>query len=373
MIVLGMAATISYIGDPGELFGGHGTYEQEMVNILQSGHNVINKENMDWGKFRSTLIARDFIRPNTIVLGSSRVMEISNEMLDVLPFPQHRVFFNSWSASATLGDIISIVMCFVENGKPPGTIILGIDPYYFYKEGLTFPSLAKYYSLGLKQIGYTSSGKNTFSLLDKEYYELISYPYVIAALSKILREDSHPAPTDEIYGEGWIDLQDGRRSWPKSFREKTGAVVASEIRVAQPVIKTIRPPSKMNPNQIKLFDAFNTWLLKHGVRAVFFIPPWHPIMYHNIAFVPGNREFVESESYICKYAEEKNIMVIGSFDPDQYNLTSSDFYDGSHARPDAIMRIFAISNAGRWKQSRQADTEDQVPSMIMTKGSFDTF
>ena len=346
MLVLGVCATISYIGDPVGMFG-HNVYEQEMLDILQSGHNVIDKENIDWGRFRSNLISCNWIRPNTIVLGSSRVMEISNEMLDALPLPNNRVFFNSWTASATLGDMISIFTCYTENGIFPNTIILGLGPSTFYKEGLFFPSLAKYYSIGLKQIGCPMPEQDRLILLDKKYRELISYPYVIAAMSKILRKSNHPERTDERYGEDWINLQDGRRSWPKSYREKTGARLESEIRAGQPILQTVGPSSEMNPNQIRLFDAFNRYLLKHHARVVFFLAPRHPITYDAISADHGGRQSVESEEYIRKYAKEKNIPVIGSFDPGLYNLTSSDFYDGSHPRPDAIARMFVTGDIGR--------------------------
>jgi len=344
LLVLGVAATITYIEDPGGVFHS-GTYEGEMVDILLSGHNVTFKENVDWGGFQSTFITRDLISRDTIVLGSSRVMVISNAMLDTLPLPKDRKFLNNWVADAKLGDEIAIVMCYAEKGEIPGTIIFGLDPPSFYRAGVKFPSLNMQYTRGLKRIGYSPRVQDELSLLDNKYFELISYPNVIAAINKIRsgRADKNLTPTDEIYGEDWINSWDGTRTFPKVSREITAEKVESGARVFTSTTGTW----KMNPDQLKIFDAFTGYLLEHHVRVIIILPPWHPLIYQKFTADPGYRMVLESEDYVRRYAEANNITVIGSYDPIRYNLTSVDFYDESHLKPDAISRIFAAGDIGR--------------------------
>jgi len=345
LLVLSVAATISYIGDPGGVFHS-GTKENEMVDILLSGHNVTFKENADWGRFQSTFIARDLISRDTIVLGSSRVMVISNAMLDTLPLPKDRKFFNNWISSAKLGDEIAVVMCYAEKGEIPGTIIFGLDAPSFYEEGVSFPSLNTQYIRGLNRIGYSPTFQDELSLLDKKYYEIIAYPNVIAAIDKIRsgRVDINLTPTDEIYGEYCIKSWDGTTTFPKSSREKTAEKVDSETRA---FVSANGTWWEMNPDLLKLFDTFTGYLLDHHVRVIIFLPPWHPLVYQKFTTDPGYRMVLESEDYIRRYSEAKNITVIGSYDSTRYNLTSADFYDPTHLKPDAIARIFAAGDIGR--------------------------
>ncbi len=342
LLVLCVAATISYIGDPGGVFHSS-NYENEMVDILLSGHNVIKNpiENINWGEFRSTFIARDPIRRDTIVLGSSRALMISNDMLNVLPVPKNRSFMNNWVAGAMLEDEIAIFECYAEKGEMPRTIILSLDPSSFYEEGLTFQSLDKYYSKGLKQIGISPSAKNEIPILDKRYYDLIAYPTVNAAKDKILTgiENKHPTPTDEEYGDYFIDLQDGRGSYPRAFLEK-----AAEGGVYDTISRTeCQKIWHLNTKKVKLFEKFIDYLLENDVRVIIYLAP------HSPGFVtdPNYCWDQPSEEYIRKYAAEKNITVVGSFDPAPYNLTSADFLDPIHPRLDTIVRIFAAGDIGR--------------------------
>lgn len=349
LLVLGIAATITFIEDPSGVFHSD-KYENEMVDILLSGHNVTLKGNVDWGRFQSTYIARDLIDRDTIVLGSSRVMVISNAMLDPLNLPKDRKFLNNWVADAKLGDEIAIVMCYAEKGEIPGTIIFGLDPHSFYREGVRFPSLNMQYTQGLKRIEYSPRVQDELSLLENKYFVenkyfgLISYPNVITAIDKTRtgRVGINLTPTDEIYGEDWIDSWDGTRTFPKLAREITAEKVESDAR------RFAETDSwKMNPDQLKIFDSFTQDLLEHHVRVIIFLPPWHSLIYQKFSTVPSYRMVLESEDYIRRYAEAKNITVIGSYDPTRYNLTSADFYDPTHVKSDAISRIFAAGDIGR--------------------------
>ena len=153
----------------------------------------------------------------------------------------------------------------------------------------------------------------------------------------------HPTSTDQISGEDAIDLQDGRRSWSRLYREKTAEDVKSGI--SESVSK--KDNWKINPDKITLFKSFTEYLSGQHVRVIIFLAPWHPETYQKFKTEPGNRMVLELEDYIRKYAEEKNITVIGSYDPTRYNLTSSDFYDATHPKPDAVSRIFAAGDIGR--------------------------
>ena len=45
------------------------------------------------------------------------------------------------------------------------------------------------------------------------------------------------------------------------------------------------------------------------------------------------------EEYIKAYVNDKNITLIGSYNPYNYNLQTTDFYDGMHSSIDGILKV----------------------------------
>jgi hypothetical protein len=345
LLILCIVASISYIGDPGGVFqSDNGKYENKMVDILLSGHNVTFKENIDWGRFQSAFIARDPAIRDTIVLGSSRVMVINNAMLDSLPIPKDRNFLNSWVADAKLGDEIAVVMNYAQKSEIPKTIIIGLDPPSFDREGLVFPSQDLQYNRGLEKIGYSPGIWDGLAFMDNKCFELISYSNLIAAIQKIRSGEIgvNLTQTDDLMGEDWVNSWDGTRAFPQIRRERTTEEVEKEARAFIAANGTW----KMKPKQVAIFEGFTGYLLQHHVSVILFLPPWHPIIYEKFKKDPGYSMVLESENYIRKYAEDKHITVIGSYDPGRYNFTSADFYDATHLKPDAVARIFADGDIG---------------------------
>jgi len=67
------------------------------------------------------------------------------------------------------------------------------------------------------------------------------------------------------------------------------------------------------------------------------LPPYHPIVYNHIK---NNKEYKmvdKVEMYLNDYASENNIQLVGSYNPNRFNLNSIDFYDGMHPK-DKIMK-----------------------------------
>ena len=50
--------------------------------------------------------------------------------------------------------------------------------------------------------------------------------------------------------------------------------------------------------------------------------------------------FFEAEKYFQEIASEKQIKIIGSFDPNSYNLESLNFYDGFHCKEEVIELLY---------------------------------
>ena len=81
-------------------------------------------------------------------------------------------------------------------------------------------------------------------------------------------------------------------------------------------------------------------ILQDGVEVVFFLSPYHPLVYRHLVHSEEYRIVTDVEGYFRSVAAKKGIRIIGSYDPARIGLTESDFYDGMHPKPEAVRRLF---------------------------------
>ena len=93
-----------------------------------------------------------------------------------------------------------------------------------------------------------------------------------------------------------------------------------------------------------LFEQFIDYLQMNGVKIVFFMHPYNPIVYSSLKMNPKYFNLQYSEAYIRKIAKEKTICVLGSFDPSQEGFSGEDFFDGMHGHEVVSKKIFQNYN-----------------------------
>lgn len=72
---------------------------------------------------------------------------------------------------------------------------------------------------------------------------------------------------------------------------------------------------------------------KNGINVIFFCAPYHPLFYSRVVKMNAINEMME---YIYCLAEDNNIQIIGSFDPNECGMTNKDFYDAVHLKSEVI-------------------------------------
>src|SRR3989338_6442097 len=130
----------NYFMDPAGLFRGNDYYEG-LAGILLKGNNISNLVNYDDRLLQKYLIEGLPEKKGIVLLGSSRVMQISSDF-----FPGH-TFMNHGVAGASLEDDMAIYWLYRKQGLLPSTVIIGLDPWLLNKNSgqLRFESILREY------------------------------------------------------------------------------------------------------------------------------------------------------------------------------------------------------------------------------------
>jgi phosphatidylserine/phosphatidylglycerophosphate/cardiolipin synthase-like enzyme len=95
----------------------------------------------------------------------------------------------------------------------------------------------------------------------------------------------------------------------------------------------------------KDFSNFLALLKKDGVEVVIYLPAFHPLRYQimngmdeKYAFKYRKHAFEEVEKAIRSVAKNRDVTVVGSYDPAQAHIGETEFMDGVHQRSEAGVR-----------------------------------
>jgi len=353
-VLLGLAAIVSYVEDPGGVFS-QNVYENGVADILLSGHTVAHIENYDDRLLQIDLISKDQRQIDVIVLGSSRSMQIHNSPLFGDKF-RGNIFFNHAVTSSTLKDYIAILELYFKKDSYPKTIIIGVDPWVLNaNHDLKIPTtLENEYRDGIARINQTfvvsemdASEHDSYDFnndIDR-YTSLISQPIIIKSIGKLLYGSYYATDLDEA--DVAIKNKDGSLMYPADIRKRTVQQIDND---ANNKANTIPLTGLGNFSEIdndlqNQFESAIHYLKNKNTTIILYLPPCHPIVYKKISTDPQYSIVKEVELYFKEFALTENITIIGSYDPNQMNLTSADFYDGSHLRREAIDELFAAKIA----------------------------
>ncbi|MBL0209053.1 MAG: hypothetical protein IPP84_14245 [Propionivibrio sp.] len=78
--------------------------------------------------------------------------------------------------------------------------------------------------------------------------------------------------------------------------------------------------------------------LKENSEVWLFLPPYHPEAYKSI--VSKVPMVGETENALRSLAENTNIQIFGSYDPDRASCTEDEFFDGMHPKASCLTKIF---------------------------------
>lgn len=340
-------AGFNYRMDPAGMFRSD-QYEAGIADIIVSKQNVANLSDYDERLVQKYILEKGAQKLDVLVLGSSRTMQIHGYL-----FPGQS-FFNNSVSSAALEDDIAIFDMYKERNLLPKKVILGLDPWLLNgnNELHAWETLRDQYYAGASYLGIDiknekgSASANTRQY--RKYMELISMPYLKASMdSWKKRSKGMYYPTQETDLPESIRFADGALGYPASKRNisvEDAHKAAMEFNKNE-LGKFLGNFDKLDERNMDKFVRFVEYMQNQGIEVVFFLSPYHPLVYENIVNDPKYAAVLKTENYFREFAKEHNIVVMGDYDPTASNLSDDGFYDGMHPKTESINKIFAAQRA----------------------------
>jgi hypothetical protein len=83
-----------------------------------------------------------------------------------------------------------------------------------------------------------------------------------------------------------------------------------------------------------------SYLQSKQVNVVFYLAPYHPVVYKALLLSPKQKVIVDIEKYYRDFAQKHQLKILGSYDPSKVGLSEKDFYDDMHASKEGVEQIF---------------------------------
>ena len=317
IILLGLTG-VNYFGDAAHLFDA--SYNQEIVDILSKGKNATNLSNYDERHFQRLWIGSYTEVPKTIVLGSSRSLDIRSDF-----FPNYS-FKNNSVTGASIQDLIGVYQLYKEKGHLPEQIFINCDPWLLNQNnGRTkWFDIAKEYNAFFER-PYTVKNQTNWD-------QLISFSYFQSSfknLKKVLKGESRPQLSSTVVNTKDTKLFDGSLAHGKAYQNLSKSEVNKRAKAY--ILGEVYGISNFDSLSTTIQFEFETMIkdmLDKGVEVTFLLTPYHPIVFDEVQ--KNYPKVLASEEYFKSLAKVYNCKVFGSFDPDSCKLDETHFFDGMH-------------------------------------------
>ena len=305
-------------------FSNKNSTEALLAKLLVTNDAVYSTK-MDERQFIKNRIIYENLNPKILVIGSSRIMQISNENFD------HQIL-NLGVSGASIEDHISITLMALEKFNV-NTILLGADPWLFnrYNNQLRWKSILAEYKISQKNIQSKSKG---YKIVKKVNYDEKYFFYEIF-LEKLYKFLNVRKLDLEINANNINNLskdailKDGKRVYGnKEIKEKIKA-------------KTIEYSMYKYEFSNEYYQIYKNFIehLKnvHKKEVILFVSPYHLPSYKMT--IKEKPFYLDLEKKFKELSEETKTKILGSFNASLIPCADSEFYDYMHPKESCIIKI----------------------------------
>ena len=307
-----------------DFFSSKNNTEALLAKLLVN-NNAVYSIKMNERLFVKNRIIHENLKPKVLVIGSSRIMQISNDNFN-------KQILNLGVSGASVEDHIAITLMALEKFNVD-TILLAADPWLFnsYSNQLRWKSISKEYKISLKNIqlkskDYTIIENKKYSeiyLFHERFFEKLYGFLNIRKLDLELKENQINNPTKSVI------LRDGKRIHAsKDFEEKIKAKVI-EYSMSQ---------YKFSDEYYEIYKSFIEHLTYiHNKEVVLVLSPYHLPSYK--LTIQEKPFYLDLEAKFKKLSNETNIKIIGSYDSSSIPCDDYEFYDYMHSKDSCMKKI----------------------------------
>ena len=353
-------AFTNYYIDPNDQFHNDSI---EMAKAMLDGNTIYIESYVNEREIKKNVIIGMTDDVDCIVMGSSEGRTIDSGMAGT------DSFYNLSVASADMYDVLAQFGLMELYGKTPKRIIISLDNYFFdedvYKfnqdaianhEGL-YP-YAQYMLgiLGVEDETVELQKENPFDIsLFSKVQTLFSLKYFQASMDVIEKLGAYGGPLNRL--EFW-GIENGQTSSHPSntiyYRPDASYIYSDDIvsRTADDV-KNISNSldvyllldSKISDYSLKVLNKLVEHLYNKGIEVEFFLSPISPSFWDRIVNeYGGDSAFDGPKQLMYDMAEQYGCKIIGGFNPHDFEIEDSDYYDATHMRAESLAKYFDFSS-----------------------------
>ena len=303
---------------------------ETLLAKLLVNNKAIYFPKMDERQFIKNRIIYENLKPKVLVIGSSRIMQISSDDFN-------KQTLNLGVSGASIEDHIAITLMALEKFQID-TILLGADPWLFNKFNNQFrwKSISKEYQISLKNIQVNSKKNNILQYNNyKENY--VFYENILEKLFYYLNIRKLDLDFKENQTKNFaktVVLRDGKKIYASQEKQK---------KIKPVVIKYSMKKYLFSDEYYQTYKNFIKYLKDtHNKEVILVLPPYHKPSYNKtIKKIPF---YLNSENKFKELSQETNIKIIGSYDADTIPCGKKEFYDFMHPKDSCMKRIINLIN-----------------------------
>lgn len=331
-----IVAVVNFYIDSSNAFS-FGREERKAAEIVLKGHNVDNIGNFDERYFLENVMKGVARKPDVMVIGTSRSLEISADF-----FPG-KLFYNCSVSHANMNDFIGLIGLLDSLNKLPEELYIETSPTLI-NPSLTreWQSLYPYYeyALGKMQLlNVAAESPSLYATLNDKLQALFSFDYlqenILAVLhkhTKEMKDVGNAIPAN--YGR----LSDCSITYSLSYR--TPDTVKAMANASVYLTKNFIP--SIEYKYLNTLEILIDYLSKKNIKITLFNLPFQHDCFNLIE--ANNATFNNIKQGIEEFTKRVNKPLIGTFNPYQINLRRNQFYDPLHCDKAALRLALAIKN-----------------------------
>jgi peptidoglycan/LPS O-acetylase OafA/YrhL len=296
-------------------------FEEKLAEILTRS-KAIYFTNMDERKFIKYRIRHETLKPEVIVIGSSRSMQIRESTYG-------GSLLNLSVSGASIEDRVAIAHMATQKFTPK-TILLGVGPWIFNSNyiGKRWMSLHEEYAAALAHLNIeskaninppTATNKNTL------FYALWNF-YFSVNMKKYATDDVTSEFEDLI-------LRDGSHVYSTKSSSKTQNQISHGFNGS---IGYGLDDFQHSEELEELFTKFVKSYSKN-YKLVLVLAPYHPKLYEQMK--SERPVYIKVENLLREFASTNGVAIIGSYNPEKVGCSELEFYDGSHPKEACMKKV----------------------------------
>ena len=352
IFLLAATALTNFIVDPGNIYPKYFSQENKITpeayvkKLIESEYGLLMPKNTWNERDIKKALAEYPINYDCAVIGSSHAMQISSNRQNKSLTSICSSLKNLGLSGGALEDYLAMSNIILKNTEfLPKTVVFGINPWLlnFGRDRRWTRYEQDYFEMKNKlSLKYLSSHLNdnndsSKDLLIKNLFNLQYLKRSLSVISKPKIETTTPASKFN-HNSGLtlpVTLPDGSHIYSNTFIEKA----KNEINIIEGWNSyKIVNNSYYQDNAIKTFEKLIQHLMDSKINIVFVLLPYH----HSVWSHPDQpiiKAFNIIEDKVHDIAEQYEIKVIGSFNPNDIGCLENEFFDSMHPIDKCLMKL----------------------------------